>query len=325
MPLPSLLPFPKSTIVRSTAAQGNVQALVRLLARFAPLLAARAGESLFFRPMRNRRPEAETLLLAAAERSSLTLHGRRLAVARWGAGPAVLLVHGWSGRGSQLASFVRPLLDSGFSVLTFDAPAHGDSQGRTTNLLEFADAIQRVAAWAGGVEALVGHSLGAAACVLTMTRGLDVKAVVLIGAPARPSRFFAGFLAELGVPAEAAVASRRRVAARLGIRWEDLDVVTQAPHLAASALIIHDRADAEVPWRDAAEIAAAWGGSDLLVTEGLGHRRILRDPLVTARAATFLTRCVRPGLPGQGNALERDLFDRDARRREIFAGGALLP
>ena len=64
----------------------------------------------------------------------------------WGDGPVVYLVHGWGGRGSQLASFVEPLLVAGFRVVMFDAPAHGDSdhgpagRGRTHGV-EFGKAL----------------------------------------------------------------------------------------------------------------------------------------------------------------------------------------
>ena len=67
----------------------------------------------------------------------------------WGAGPVVYLVHGWGGRGSQLASFVEPLLAGGFRVVMFDAPAHGDSDpgpagpGRTHGV-EFGKALDAV-------------------------------------------------------------------------------------------------------------------------------------------------------------------------------------
>jgi len=36
-------------------------------------------------------------------------------------------------------------------------------------------------------------------------------------------------------------------------------------------------------------ITRAWRGADMLMTEGLGHRRILRDPDVVAAAVAFLT------------------------------------
>jgi hypothetical protein len=66
------------------------------------------------------------------------------------------------------------------------------------------------------------------------------------------------------------------------------DLPRFARDLPLTALVIHDREDVEVPWREGAAIAAAWPGAELLTTQGLGHRRILRDPAVVARVSTFL-------------------------------------
>jgi len=53
-------------------------------------------------------------------------------------------------------------------------------------------------------------------------------------------------------------------------------------------LIVHDRGDREIPWRDGAALATAWPGAELKLTDGLGHRRILSDPDVIAAALAFV-------------------------------------
>src|SRR3989304_6214218 len=39
----------------------------------------------------------------------------------------ILLVHGWSGRGTQLFKIADELVKTGYSTISFDAPAHGKS------------------------------------------------------------------------------------------------------------------------------------------------------------------------------------------------------
>jgi len=46
--------------------------------------------------------------------------------------------------------------------------------------------------------------------------------------------------------------------------------------------VLHDRRDAEVPFAHGAALAAAWPGAALRPSDGLGHRRILRDLLSSA-------------------------------------------
>jgi hypothetical protein len=92
-------------------------------------------------------------------------------------------------------------------------------------------------------------------------------------------------------------------------------------------LVVHDRDDREVPWHDGAAIAAAWPGAALFTTEGIGHRKVLRDSRVVARVVDFLTGGG-PSAPSPfapTDPLERELFDREARWETIARrfGGAL--
>src|SRR5688572_7959580 len=117
------LAMEKSTIVRSqreTPLMPLVRATSRALSAVAPPLAARLAERLFLSPPRPRRPAAELALLATGRARPLQVGRRHLDVWLWGSGPSVLLVHGWGGRGAQLAAFVEPLVARGFSVVSFD-------------------------------------------------------------------------------------------------------------------------------------------------------------------------------------------------------------
>ena len=58
--------------------------------------------------------------------------------------------------------------------------------------------------------------------------------------------------------------------------------------MTAPLLVIHDRDDRDVAWTDGAAIAGAWPGAELVSTAGLGHRRIVHDLAVVARAVSFL-------------------------------------
>src|SRR5262245_3439937 len=116
-----------STTVRShePAVMPLVRVGGRALSALAPSFAARVAERLFLTPPRHRRPAAEIALLEQAAARPLVVNGRRVEMWKWGRGPVVLLVHGWSGRGAQLGGFVAPLVARGFSVVTFDATGHG--------------------------------------------------------------------------------------------------------------------------------------------------------------------------------------------------------
>jgi alpha-beta hydrolase superfamily lysophospholipase len=72
----------------------------------------------------------------------------------------VLLVHGWSGRGTQLFKIADELLKQGYSTISFDAPAHGKSPGKTTIMVDFITTILEIEKQFGPFDAAIGHSLG---------------------------------------------------------------------------------------------------------------------------------------------------------------------
>jgi pimeloyl-ACP methyl ester carboxylesterase len=271
------------------AARAWLRLGARGLAAVSPRLAAAAVAPLFFKaPPRRRRSEAEEEVLRRAERLDLGAGRHRLAAWRWGRGPAVLLAHGWGGCAGQMTPLVDPLLEAGYSVVASDAPAHGQSPGWSASIPAFAGAIARLAEAAGPLHGAVTHSMGGAALSLAVARGLPIRRAVLVGPPADAAVWFDGFVRWLGFPAAAAPALRRRAERLAGERLDRLSAAALGPRLTLPLLVIHDRQDREVPLEDGARVAGAAAAGHLLVTEGLGHRRILRHPGVAAAAVRFL-------------------------------------
>ncbi len=316
----------KSTTVRSFAkGLRPTRVAFALAAAIAPRLAARLGERLFLTPPHRRPPRREQEALARADEFALPFRGGRLRAWRFGEGPTVLLVHGWGGRGGQLASVASALVENGCSAVTFDGPAHGASSGRLASVTLFADAVAAMAERVGA-RAAVGHSLGAAATAVALRNGLDLRAAVLVAPPRGPAGFFERFCDAYDLPPDLRRAAKARIEERVGAAMENLDLSRTVDHRSTRLLVIHDRSDLEVPWTDGAAIAAAWPGAQLLSTEGLGHRRILRDETTLTQATAFvlehLARCSCGRLVSNeverrpicsGCALERELFDRSSR------------
>jgi pimeloyl-ACP methyl ester carboxylesterase len=281
----------KSTIVRSKRAPRTLPLLragSRALSAVAPSLAAAVAERLFLTPPRAHWPAAEIAMLATGRARPLRVGRHHLDVWLWGSGPTVLLVHGWGGRGAQLAPFVEPLVARGFSVVTFDAPGHGPTGSGMVTIPEMVDATRAVAASRGPLAGLIAHSVGATVAARALYEGLDAGAAVFVGPAADLAGPATRFTSTLGFPPRVGEAMRRRIEARVGRPLSAFDVTELAPALRAPLLVIHDRGDAEISWQHGRVIARAWRGAALLLTDGLGHRRILRDPDVVAAAVAFL-------------------------------------
>ena len=265
-----------------------LRAVFRTVGSVAPEMAARWAETLFCTPPRHEPRTGDDAFLATGRRCSVRCDRQDLAAWEWGAGPTVVLVHGWGSRAGRFSVMGRGLVEAGYRVVAYDAPAHGRSTGRLASLIEFAHALRAVADEVSPVSALVGHSLGGAAVVLALRDGLAAERAVLLAAPADVTRFSTAFADHLRIPHEARTAMRRNLEVRLNARWDELHIPTIARGLRTAALIVHDRGDPDVPFRHAGEIAAAWPGARVLATEGLGHRTIVRDPAVVRATVRFL-------------------------------------
>jgi pimeloyl-ACP methyl ester carboxylesterase len=255
-----------------------------------PELASSLAERLFLTPPRARDAAATALDLIDARSTIIEHKGRSIVTWRWGSreDPAVVLVHGWGGNAAQMRAFVFPLLSAGYRVIAYDQPAHGLSDGKLTGLPDFADVLAEVACHHGGVEGVVGHSLGGAGAVIAMARGLRVRRVVTIGTSLDFSFFSQQFARWYWIPQRVLAGMQAAIEERFGVRWADLDIARLAPRIAAEALVIHDRTDRKVPWRQGASFARAWPGARMFSTRGLGHSRILQDDAVAALAAQFI-------------------------------------
>lgn len=279
--MPAALRLPKiSTNVRFAAS-----------ALLFPDFAGAVAERIFLTPPRPRDAAASALDLIDARSSALQCKGRHVSMWRWGErdAPAVVLAHGWGGYAAQMRGFVFPLLRSGFSVIAYDQPAHGLSEGRLTGLPDFADALAEVAGHHGMVRAVIGHSLGATAAALALAwHKIELRKIVLVSPPSDMEGYSRRFARWHWIPEAARRAMQAAIEERYGRRWEDLELARVASRLTAAALVIHDREDRVVPWQHGAALAREWPGAELIITEGLGHRRILEDEVVTQAAADFV-------------------------------------
>ncbi len=261
-----------------------------VLSWVAPGLAVAWLYRLWFFAPRFPEPAREARYRQSARQELLEHDPGPVSVSVWGEGPAVLLIHGWSGRGMQLGAMVAPLVDRGYRVITFDAPGHGRSPGRGTNAFMVRDIVLRLAQRYGAFHCIVGHSFGALCTVMALARGVPATRVVTIGSPTQLPWLLDRFFRYLRVPDAVVTGFQRRAEREFGADvWQQASADHLAQQLSVPALIIHDRDDREVACHQSEILARAWSGSRLLITEGLGHRRILRDPGVITAISDFVT------------------------------------
>jgi pimeloyl-ACP methyl ester carboxylesterase len=254
-------------------------------------LASRLAFRLFLTPPRRKVEPADAPIIAQAERATLRCGADKFTVWHWGQGdPCVVLLHGWGSHAARFATFVAPLRAAGFSVIGIDAPAHGTSPGRLSDLPRFRDSLAEVLRRHTPVHAVIGHSLGGGAVltVLAETAEYHPKKICLFGVPSDMDFILGSFAMMLGLKYAARASLRERFAAHFGRPAADISTAAAAASVRMPVLIVHDEEDNVAPIAQGTALAAAIPHAMMWRTQGLGHSGALRDPATIERVVEFL-------------------------------------
>lgn len=254
-------------------------------------MTSKEAYELFMTPPRMpERARREQQLLDRGEPLEIRVQGQRVVGHRWGEGKTVLVQHGWGSRGTAMWAFIQAI-EPHFQVIAMDAPGHGDSEGSRSNMFLFAHTIAEESKAHGPLHAIVAHSIGATAIPKATTLGANANKYVLISARNELNDFLTRFFELSGVDAGLTQAVHQHWADEFG--WDSVIAATPSllvPNIERPALIIHDSKDEDIRVEEAHAIHAAWPGSELHITDGLGHVRITRSTEVAERVRDFLLR-----------------------------------
>ncbi|MCE7859626.1 MAG: alpha/beta fold hydrolase [Chloroflexi bacterium CFX2] len=201
-------------------------------------------------------------------------------------------MHGWGGARAQMTGFVKPLLASGYRVVAYDQPAHGESDGRMTNILEIAPTMDLVMQREGKFDAIIAHSFGTIVTSYAIARRNfpPPSKLVYLGSFNRLLDSLPRVQAMANLPDEIIHGLRDMISENFGrdvldeIVNEDLVKKIRIP-----ALMFHDRSDNVTPVEDSRAIANAWSEAQYVETNGLGHRGALQSVEVHEQVVRFLT------------------------------------
>lgn len=200
----------------------------------------------------------------------------------------ILLVHGWSGRGTQLVKIADELVILGYSIISFDAPAHGKSEGNSSIMAEFIASILELEKRFGPFEYAIGHSLGGMSILNAIRDHLKIKKAVIIGSGDIIQDIIDDFIKKLKLKPEIAIRLRNHFEKKYGEKMDYYSASNVAKEVLTPILIIHDENDEEVIVRAAYHISESLKNSELMITKNLGHRKILGNPQVIKRIVEYL-------------------------------------
>lgn len=208
-----------------------------------------------------------------------------------GQGPLVLLVHGWGGRGSQMAGLARSLAARDCRCILFDAGGHGASAVAPLGFDGFIHDTHLLSRFVGQeIHGWIGHSAGGLGLMAARAlHGVAARRYVCIAAPFFPYVPLETLKAQAGATDEVLEHVKPILAAQFGTGWDELEAgAAYAPEVGRDLLLVYDRDDDRVRHEDAERIAALWPGAEVLKTAGHGHNRVLLAPEMWERVGRFL-------------------------------------
>ena len=271
--------------------------LFKILDLISPSLAGRLALHLFMTPPHFGIPRREKALRDSARLKYIVNKGRKISVHIWGDenNETVLLSHGWGGRSTQFHALIQPLINAGFRVVGFDAPAHGDSQGKQSNMLDVASIIAQIEKEEGLFKAIIGHSFGTSTALLAISKfKVKPEKLVLIAYVADVQWVIKLFGTLFELKTSTLEAMRQRALKTLANtyqiswNWDDISPINTVQQYKGKLLLIHDKDDHEVPYNEAMKLETFAPQATRLVTKGLGHRKILMSRDVIKTVINFL-------------------------------------
>lgn len=263
----------------------------KILNAVSPFFATRFAARLFLTPFRYKMPRREKEMdqTSTQERVMVPSIRREIVVYHYGQGTRkILLIHGWSGRGTQLSMIAKTLKDQGFGIISFDAPGHGKAPGKISMMPFFTQAALHLESLYGPFDAVIGHSLGGMAGLRAVKEGMNPRKMVIIGTGNSVTHITQEFIRNLHLSPQIAQRMKDYLDNKFKQDLEELSGAISADAVEAPTLVIHDKDDIDVPVNAAQEIAHSLKNAELVITEGLGHRRILGDQEVIKRIVKFL-------------------------------------
>lgn len=272
---------------------GYFRASLNLRAVISPDWAARRAFQLFTTPRkRSRQPLPD--VFKKATRISFIHQGHVIKGFQWNKGAAkrLMILHGYESSCRKFDHHIAKSIKLGYEVIAFDAPAHGDSEGRSVHALQYADMIRQAIREFGNVDSFICHSFGGIALSLYMetVEHNEQTKIVYIAPATETTSAIDSFFSFLQLNETIRPAFDQAIQNMSGKHPEHFSIKRAITNIKASILWIHDEDDQVTPFKDVQPIINMHlPNVEFMITKGLGHNRIYRDNEVKRKLFSFIT------------------------------------
>lgn len=202
----------------------------------------------------------------------------------------LLIIHGFESSIVNFDHFVPPLVNKGYNVLAFDAPAHGRSEGNTISAPQFASMITTVDKMYGPVRSFMAHSFGGLALSIALENipHSDSYKVVFIAPLTELTTAMHQFFGLLKMDEKTKQEFNELIKGLGGHPSEWYSIRRAIKNIKAKVLWLHDEEDTQTPLRDALKVKKDnLANVRFVVTKGLGHSRIYHEKKMVQEIIDF--------------------------------------
>ena len=235
--------------------------------------AAKLALDLFSMPKKGKIKPVEAEYLKSATQDLVYFESLSIKTYNWkGDKETILLAHGWESNSFRWMDLIEILRSLNYNVIALDAPAHGDSGGKLFNALLYSECINMVAK-KYNVQTIVGHSVGGMASVFFQHKYQlkSIERLILLGAPADFIGVFNRYENMMGYNKRVSKALENHVLKHYNHLPEYFSPAVFSKEIKAKGLIIHDKKDRVIPYKDGLKFKQNYANSEFIATKGFGH------------------------------------------------------
>ena len=206
-------------------------------------------------------------------------------------GKTVLIAHGYASYIYKFEQYIQPLLKAGFTVLGFDAPAHGLSEGKQINALIYKDAIEHIIRVCGPIDHFIGHSLGGLTMALIAENIENPSAhkFVIIAPATKTTTTLNNYFSMMRLSPDIRTAFMDELGRRTHLPIQYFEADRAIEQYSGPLLWIHDTGDRICPYKDLVNFKnKASDNIKFLITNGLGHNKVYKTQDIIEKVVSFL-------------------------------------
>ena len=269
----------------------------KTISKLAPATAGRMAFELFCTPYpKYKKRKAPAIFHHATKRTVVLTDQTKIHGFEWLPNKpndeTVLIAHGYASYAYKFEHYITPLLKMGYRVLAFDAPAHGQSEGKHIHVVVYQEAIQKIMEQAGPIHHFIGHSLGALTLSM-IAENIDhaeARKFVLIAPATKTTTTFANFFKMMHLNEVTKTAFLQDVSNRTSHSVEYFAADRALANYKGPMLWVHDEKDVVCPYEDILNFKEkAPSNIKFLITNGLGHNKVYKTAEVMDQIMAFLT------------------------------------